>query len=208
MATATRTRGTSKTREDLIKEIMDARNPDVLAGLDEQFAESKKLVMTPGDRAALRSSVANLDINAPLTPEEYAMMGQALEQWGDDAPSANKLPDVAVKLHDFDEDTFAPTGVQPVADTNKDYNQLYAHYLKCQSLVTIMAFEEGWKNFKEMVLYAYVKMKIRESKEYTGDNRDKLSNLAIRLRTAEDFVRFIETSMAEATAVQKPVLKQ
>ena len=139
------------------------------------------------------------DLNAPLTEAERLLMANELDV------SLTPAQD-APRLRVIDEDVFAATDVSAVANNQNDYNQLYAHYLGCQALATIVAYEEGWEAFQKKVLSPYIQARKGEEEGYTGDDRDKIYALRLRRTAAMDFARYIMTVMIEAAEVPKPSL--
>jgi len=152
--------------------------------------------------AAIQSSLNDFDLTAPLTDEELQAMGM-LATLPNDTERRVGVP--LLKDLDEEDDTPPVDVVLAVTDENS-YNVLYAHYLRCQALAALVAFEEGWKSFEELVLKAYVQQRRAENKEYKGDDPNKAFSLRIREQTAEDFVKFIKAVVAEAVSTKKPVL--
>jgi hypothetical protein len=140
------------------------------------------------------------DLSKGLTPQELATFGMLVE-----SPEATRETVNVPVLKDL-EDLEDPTKDSvPVASGN-DYNAQYAHYLRCQSLLSLVSFEEGWKSFENLVLKAYVYARRREDAEYRGSDPNKALALRIRKQESEDFVKFIRAMIVEAVNVPKPVL--
>jgi hypothetical protein len=139
------------------------------------------------------------DLNQPLTDEELVELGYKSPK----VKASKELP--LIKDLDETEDETVDD-VSKFVDSNS-YNSQYVHYLKCQSLAALAAFDEGWKSFEELVLKAYVRERKRENADYQGDDPNKAFSLRIRQQTAEDFVKFIRSMIQEAINTPKPTLK-
>lgn len=162
------------------------------------MSTAKPLVLEPEKLQAIRASVNQFDLNAPLTDDEILMMGQLA---GKPQPVQSFTP-----AHDIEEDTFEEN-VQPV-NSESDYNAQYAYYLKCQNVVTLVSFEDGWESFKQLVLNAFLREQKLANKDYRGTNPHRASALRLREQAAEDFVKFVSTQIQALREVPKPVLKQ
>lgn len=154
--------------------------------------------------AKIAQAQVDFDLNAPLTDQELILAGlvpltATKEKPAIDAPIFKDLEDL--------EDVAPVDAVADFIDGN-DYNKRYAHYLKCQALVALAAFEEGWQSLEELVLKPYVLARKRENAEYHGDDPHKAFSLRLRQQAAEDFMQFIRMMVAEAAATPKPVLKK
>ena len=149
---------------------------------------------------AVQDAQREFDLNREITEEELVQLGLKKA-----APPVRLVDSPTVKdLNDVDDDGDSDL----VVTTGDDYNRQYLHYLSCQSIAALAAFEEGWESFNELVLKAYVKKCKRENKEYRGDDPNKAFSLRLREQSAEDFVQFIHAMIQEAAATQKPVLKK
>ena len=152
----------------------------------------------------IRSARDEFDINAPLSDDEREMLGEVVRTKY--AVDVAERAGVLGQLEDLEGDAFAKTEtVAPGSES--DYNALYAHYLKCQSITTMVAFKEGWDAFGELILMAYVRSKQKENREYRGEDPNKALALRLRQQEAEDFVKFIRAEVEAAAAVPKPTLK-
>ena len=143
------------------------------------------------------------DLNAPLTDEELVAAGML-------AVLPSKLTQEASGpvLKDLDDlDDVAPTDAVADFIDGDSYNGRYAHYLKCQALAALVAFDEGWSSFEELILKPYVRERKRENAEYRGEDPNKAFSLRLRQQAAEDFVRFIRYMINEAVATPKPALE-
>ena len=138
------------------------------------------------------------DLNRALTDKE-------LEELGFKNPEvkADRESPVIKDLDEMDDETVDDTS--KFVDSNS-YNTQYVHYLKCQLIAALAAFE-GWESFNELVLKVYVRERKRENADYQGDDPNKAFSLRIRQQTAEDFVRFIRLMVQEAINTPKPVSK-
>ena len=160
--------------------------------------DKKTLVLDLETSQEIFGSIDAFDMNAPLTEEEVRMMGQVV---GKPQQTQSFVP-----AHDIEDDTFEEN-VEPV-NSESDYNALYAYYLKCQSVVTLIDFAEGWEAFKELVLKPFVKLQKQENKEYRGTSPNMAFALRTREQAAEDFMEFITARIDVLKQVPKPVLKQ
>ena len=143
----------------------------------------------------------SFDLNAPLTPEEQAMIGQATSP-------AGKTQDASFRVREIEEG-IPEASAEPEAEitSNSEYNERYMYYSRCQALLALVAFDEGWKAFQE-VLTGYVNKQRRANAEYRGDDRDRVFSLRLRQIAAEDFLAYINGAIAEAAQVQRPVLEE
>ena len=142
----------------------------------------------------------DFDLNKPLTEEELEAIGM-----GELVPPGRLSDSPIVKdLEDVDDDGDSDL----IVATGDDYNRQYLHFLSCQNIAALAAFEEGWQSFNELILKAYIKKCRRENKEYRGDDPNKAFSLRLREQAAEDFVQFIHAMVNEAAATPKPVLKK
>jgi len=163
---------------------------------------ARKKSIPGADRGSIVQSMREFDLGRKLTDEEALAAGQMLA-------NQERLEKELVEgpvLHDIEEDGFASSDSVSVPAGTMDYNRRYAHYMKCQSIATLAAFEEGWKAFEEMVLNAYVQMRRREDSEYSGEDPNRAFLIRARKREAEDFVKYIRASVEESKSVQKPIL--
>jgi hypothetical protein len=152
----------------------------------------------------IHRAMEDFDVNAPLSDTERAMLGEIVttKYRGDIAERAG----IAQEVQEIEGDAFAATEtVAPGSES--DYNTLYAHYLKCQSIATLIAFREGWSAFEELVLKAYLLTRQREDRDYRGEDPHRALALRIRKQEAEDFVKFIRSEVEAAAATPKPTLK-
>ena len=150
--------------------------------------------------ADIQASESTFDLNSVLTREEQEMMGVIVASMPKEAPVL-KSP-VLKDLEDVDDEP-AVDAVEAVTDGSA-YNQRYAHYMRCQALAALVAFDEGWKAFEDLVLKVYLLARRRENKDYKGDDPNKAFSLRIREQTAEDFMKFIHAMLAEAVNTPKP----
>ena len=155
--------------------------------------------ITAEDLENIRKSRDQFDLSAELTPVERQMLGEIVRESTDE-----RVLDEPVRIKDIEEDDFTAIDVVDLVMNNREYNERYAYYVRCQTLATLVAFEDGWNNFQDMVLKAYVRMRRMENKEYRGDDRDKAHALRLKQQAAEDFVSFINSSMQEARNYPKP----
>ena len=146
----------------------------------------------------------DFDLNAKLSKKERRMLGEVIETKyrADIAERAG----IAVELKDLEEDQFATTELVAPGEEGS-YNALYAHYLKCQAIGTLVAFSEGWQAFEEVVLNTYVRARRKENNEFRGDDPNRAFSLRIRQQEAEDFLKYIKSEIVAAAQVPKPVLK-
>jgi hypothetical protein len=124
----------------------------------------------------------------------------------EEEPSEPQQEDAPFRLQTVEDDSRF-VGSTPVSvRSNSDYNQQYAYYLSCQSISALVAFDEGWKAFKDLVLLPYVAQRINEDQGYSGDDPHKAFALRCRRREAELFARCIIEQAENAADVPKPVL--
>lgn len=146
---------------------------------------------------AVERSVGQFDLGAELTEGEKALVGLLREAENDKSVSP-------VTVKDLEEDMFSPQeDVKPTAG-NDEYNQQYVYWTRCQALLALKGYEEGWAVFEELVLNPYVQLRRRENAGYTGNDRDEAFALRLRQREAEDFLKHIHSCFEEAAAVRKP----
>lgn len=162
----------------------------------------KLLVLEAEKLDAIRSSVSQFDLEAPLTDEEVQMMGHtgSIPDREKDAPQSFK------PAQDIEEPGFVESTTQVASEL--DYNSQYAYYLKCQSVITLISFEEGWESFQQFVLKPFLNIQRQENKEYRGTNPNDAFALRLREQTAEDYLVFINAVIEDLKSVPKPVLKQ
>jgi len=145
----------------------------------------------------------NFDLNTPLTAAELVQAGM-LHVLLADRPQESGNP----VLKDLDEvEDAAPVDAVAEFINSDSYNARYAYYLKCQAIAALVAFDEGWKGFEELILKPYVQARKRENAEYRGDDPNKVFSLRVRQQAAEDFIRFIRVMLNEAIATPKPALE-
>lgn len=168
------------------------------------MSEAKQpVVIDQGTSEAISSSIETFDLNAPLTAHEIEMMGQVIEN-----NRGRSEKSVTVKKHvkEIEDDEFEQNTAP--ADSELDYNAKYAYYLKCQNVVTLIDFSDGWESFQELVLKPFVKEQRKANKEYRGVDPNKAFTLRIREQTAEDLLKFIDAMIGSLKEVPKPVLNQ
>lgn len=145
------------------------------------------------------------DINAPLTEEEVMAVGMAMT-----LPAITENPRTTAAavplLKDLDLAEEEDESDVPVA--HDDYNAAYAHYLSCQALTALVAFNEGWEALEKTILKRFVAARRAENAEYRGDDPNRAFSLRVRQQAAEDFLLFIRSSVQEAKATPRPVLKK
>jgi hypothetical protein len=151
----------------------------------------------------IHDSLALFDLNAPLTEEELTAAGMLVV-----LPGAR--PEQAAEgmplLKDIEENDAEPVDAVAAVIDGNSYNAQYARYLQCQALAALVAFDDGWRSFEEVVLKAYVSARKREDAEYRGSDPNTAFALRIKKQTAEDFVKFIHAVINEAVATPKPSL--
>jgi hypothetical protein len=152
----------------------------------------------------INGSRQSFDLAAPLTADELKHAGLlgVLPGLKAEPPAAQEMP----LLRDI-EDTEEPVedAVEAIGDRNS-YNAQYIRYMKCQAIMSLVAFEEGWSAFEEMALKSFVQQAKREDEEYHGDDPNKSFKLRVRQQTARDFLRHIKAVVVEAAAFPKPKL--
>lgn len=142
------------------------------------------------------------DLNAPLSDSEKLLAGLL----SDSQPAQQSV--AQVKIKDIEEDELQnPPEKGVLTQTDDEYNQAYAHWTRCQAVVALRKFDEGWKAFDELILRAYVRARKAENKAYAGEDRDRSFALRLRERAAEDFYRFILQQVEEAEQVPRPASK-
>lgn len=157
----------------------------------------------PETLSDIRGSLDVFNLSAPLTDEELALAGMMSALPGEVTSRLKSMPAVR-DLDDVSDDS--PIDAVAAVLDGTSYNIQYAHYLRCQALASLVAFEEGWKSFEELILKAYVVARRRENKEYKGDDPNKAFSLRIREQVAEDFIGFIQSVIFEAVNTPKPSL--
>jgi hypothetical protein len=150
----------------------------------------------------IQMSRENFDLSTPLTEQELEYAGMALgtktrPRDSVETPILKDLEDVEIDQPVDAVDTF---------QDGRSYNAQYMRYLKCQALASLVAFEEGWKAFEEVVLKAYLVKKKLDNDSYRGDDPNKAFSLRLRKQEAEDFVKYMRSVIAEAVSTPKPVL--
>lgn len=164
--------------------------------------------------AAVRESFEAFDLDTPLSADEQVAAGVLKWQARLGAAGAG----AQIPLQTIDDDP------SPAADESADvvsvdeYNERYVYWNRCQALVALTKFEEGWTAFCELVLGPYVAKLALTNKNYkpftdiNGVFHNTDSDVAMILRTradcAEEFVEFIKGSMEQAAAEPKPRLSQ
>jgi hypothetical protein len=163
---------------------------------------SKVFTIEPETFNEIGASRENFDLSAPLTEQEleYAGMVTGKATRSKDTTETPILKD----LEDLEPEQ--PTDAVAVFMDGKSYNTQYVRYLKCQALASLVAFEEGWKAFEEIVLKAYLVRKKLENDNYRGDDPNKAFSLRLRKQEAEDFIKYMRAVIAEAVNTPKPVL--
>lgn len=158
---------------------------------------TKPLVVEPELREEIEAAINQFDLHTDLTEEELRMMGQS--------PTPEQIANFKPAQH-IEEDKFE-TNTEPVA-SETDYNARYAYYLKCQSIVDLISFKEGWDSFGQLVLKPFLVEQKQANREYRGTNPNDAFALRLREQCAEDFITFIDAVIEDLKAVPKPVLKQ
>lgn len=156
--------------------------------------------------ADIKQSISDFDLNSPLTKKEITEAGLLLAlpvQLDEEARRPESEVPLLKDIEEIEPESF--DAVQAFTDNN-GYNQQYVHYLRCQSLVALTSFEEGWKSFEEMVLKEFVRRCKRDNGDYRGDDPNRAFSLRVRQQTAEDFLKFIRGMVSEAAATPKPSL--
>lgn len=163
------------------------------------MSEEKQLVVLDEvTEQAINATINVFDMNANLTEDELRMMGQV--------PDHQRTTNTLDAPHEIEEDKFAQNTND--VSSEADYNAEYAKYLKCQSVVTLVSFEDGWTAFQELILRPFLREQQRANKEYRGTDPFEGSALRIRQQTAEDLFVFIDAVIEDVKAFPKPVLKQ
>jgi hypothetical protein len=154
---------------------------------------------------SVSSSADTFDLRAPLTEDElvYAGLLGVLPAF---TPKLVTPVEEIPLLRDI-EDSEEPVvdAIEALTDRGS-YNQQYAHYMRCQALVALAAFTEGWSVFETMALKSFVTRARRSNEEYRGSDPNKAFELRIKQQTAEDFIKFIRAVVNEAIATPKPAL--
>jgi hypothetical protein len=155
----------------------------------------------------IASSQAVFDIGAPLTDRDLAQAGMLLNlPGGGSAEPKEALRNTMPLLQEIEDVDEAPIdAIEGLTDRNS-YNLQYVRYMKCQAIMALAAFEEGWSAFEELALKAYVKKAKFEDEQYRGDDPNKAFSLRVKRQAAEDFFRFIKGVVAESAATPKPTL--
>lgn len=148
-------------------------------------------------------SQSALDMSAPLTDEELEHFGMVVGKTP--TPKEENSTPVLKDLDDVEEAPASEDAVAVYAD-GKSYNTQYVQYLQCQALASLIAFEEGWKAFENLVVKPYLVMRKRENDGYRGDDPNKAFSLRVKKQESEDFVKFMRAKIAEAINTPKPVL--
>ena len=148
----------------------------------------------------------DFDLNAPLTEEELIQTGMVTVLPSRPSPAASESTTPVLKDLDEMEDDSPVDAVADFID-GSSYNGRYQHYSKCQAIAALVAFEEGWESFEELILKPYVQERKRENKEYRGEDPNKAFSLRLKQQAAEDFVRAIRIGINEAVTTPKPALE-
>lgn len=164
------------------------------SSVNDKFVDVVELLET---NQAVEHSANQFDMGAGLTDGEKALVGLLRE-----AENSKSVSPVTVK--DLEEDMFSSQEEVIPSSGNDDYNRQYAYWTRCQSLLALKEYEEGWTAFEELVLAPYVQLRQRENAAYSGSDRDEVFALRLRQREAEDFLKHIRSCFEEAAAVCKP----
>jgi hypothetical protein len=155
----------------------------------------------------ISSSINKFDMGAPLTEAEleYAgMTGVLPALQPKPILQASEMP-LLREIEDAEEPVISVDAVEALSD-RYGYNAQYVHYMKCQAIVALAGFAEGWEAFEELALKTFVRNAKRDDEEYRGDDPHKAFSLRVKRQSAEDFFKFIRRVVNEAAATGKPVL--
>jgi hypothetical protein len=163
--------------------------------------------LTAVEHEEIGASLSQFDLNRPLTVAELVQSGMltVLPSDAKEIISGESMP-VFKDINDLNDEP-PVDAVAEYMDGSDGYNFRYAHYLRCQALASLAAFEEGWKSLEELVLLEYVRQRQRADREYQGNDPNTAFALRIKRQTAEDFVKFIQVMIAEAISTPKPALE-
>lgn len=148
-------------------------------------------------------SLHSFDLTAPLTEEELVYSGMSGVLPGGDKALANHEREMPLLQEIEDNEEAQVDAVETFTDRNS-YNVQYVRYMKCQAILALAAFTEGWSAFEELALKAYVKQAKLTDEQYRGDDPHKAFSLRVKRQAAEDFFKFVKGVIAEAAATPKP----
>ena len=106
----------------------------------------------------IQESKGTFDLTAPLTDEELARAGMLSSLPGSPAARVNHLNQAEMPLLQEIEDVEEPPvdAIEGLTD-RQDYNVQYVRYMRCQAIVALASFTEGWSAFEELALKAFVR---------------------------------------------------
>jgi hypothetical protein len=139
------------------------------------------------------------DVTAPLTEFEQSLMANRFDVSRTPAEAPRDLED---ELYTFRE----PVAAEAPVNDPTSYNAEYANYLRWQLIAAMVAHDDAWKAFQELVLLPFVRQRKQEDDAYQGSDRDEAFVRRCRRLNAEEFVRHILALTNDAGQVAKPVL--
>lgn len=149
----------------------------------------------------IRASYDTFDLAAPLTPEELVAAGALKWQAQLGAAASGAQPIPLQTIEDVNEGD-ASANVTSV----EEYNERYVYWNRCQALVALTKFEEGWTAFCELVLAPFIMTLRSRDDAYDGADPNEVMRLRTRVRCAEEFERWIKVCMEQAATEPKPRL--
>lgn len=152
-------------------------------------------------RDEIISSRKAFDMSTPLTEQEELLLANRFDV--SETPRQVDTPrDLEDELYTFRE----PQAVTaPVSDPSS-YGTEYQLYLRWQAIAAMVAHEDAWLAFQELVLLPFVQQRRQEDDGYTGHDRDKAFALRLRRLAADEFIRYIIAVSNDAGQVPKPSL--
>ncbi len=154
----------------------------------------------------IEASKGTFDLTAPLTDEELARAGMLSSLPGSPTARVNLNQAEMPLLQEIEDVEEPPVDAIEGLTDRQDYNVQYVRYMRCQAIVALASFTEGWSAFEELALKAFVKQAKFNDEQYRGEDPHKAFSLRVRRQAAEDFFRFIRQVVAEAQATAKPSL--
>lgn len=149
----------------------------------------------------IAASMQAFDLTRPLTQEEELRLANQFDvsRTPDPGPSPRAPRELEDELYNQGGETSPTSGVRAA-------NAEYQTYLRWQAIAAMVAHEEAWLAFQELVLLPYVRQRRAEDEGYQGDDRDKIIALRQRRVNAQEFVRHVLAAAGSAGQVPRPVL--
>lgn len=140
-------------------------------------------------------SAQAFDLSAPLTPDEKSIMAN--------------LFDVSTTPRELEDELYTgreETSKGAMSANFKSYSDEYQRYLAWQAIAAMVAHEDAWEAFQELILRPFVAQRKAEDDNYAGDDPNKAFGLRQRRLAAEEFFRHIVSAATAADDVPRPVL--